>query len=368
MPGFSLLYFLDLEKAPKSFLTPKLFRIQIERVISFLVALFFESMRFNGTFALMNYPWGGNRRFNSYTAYFQQQFGGRVQKISIDAGFTCPNRDGSKGLGGCTFCANDAFNPSYCQPAKSVTEQLQEGVAFHRKRYRRSKGYLAYFQAYTNTYAEVSKLQELYEEALCFDGVLGLVIGTRPDAVNDEVLELLTRLNQKAYVMVEYGVESVHQQTLERINRAHSYDCAVESIVKTAQCGLSCGAHLIFGLPGETHDMMLASVAEVSKLPLTTVKFHQLQIFKHTVMANEYLINPEAFKLFSLDEYVDFICNVTEQLNPDMVIERFAGEVPPRYLVSAPWGELRYDAILQLIERELEKRQTFQGKYFHSSR
>lgn len=311
----------------------------------------------------MNYPWGDNRRFNSYTAYFQRQFGGRVQKISIDAGFTCPNRDGTKGLGGCTYCVNDAFNPSYCQPTKSVTQQLQEGVAFHQKRYRRSKGYLAYFQAYTNTYAEVSNLNQLYEEALNFKGILGLVIGTRPDAVNDEVLNLLSKLNQKAYIMVEFGVESVHDQTLKVINRGHTFDNAVEAITKTAKAGIPCGAHLIFGLPGETKTMMLHTVSEISKLPLKTVKFHQLQIFKNTIMANEYLENPVAFELFDLDEYIDFICDVTERLNPNIVIERFAGEVPPRYLISAPWGELRYDSVLQLIENNLEKRNTFQGKH-----
>ncbi len=315
----------------------------------------------------MNYPWGDKRRFNSYTAYFQRQFGGRVQKISIDAGFTCPNRDGTNGVGGCTYCVNDAFNPSYCHPTKSVTQQLQEGVEFHKKRYRRSKGYLAYFQAYTNTYANISKLQHLYEEALSFEGILGLVIGTRPDAVNEEVLDLLKKLCHKAYIMVEYGVESVHDKTLKRIHRGHTFACVVEAITKTAQAGLPCGAHLIFGLPGETESMMLDSVSEISKLPLTTVKFHQLQIFKNTVMAKEYLENPEFFQLFDLDEYVDFICDVTESLNPNIVIERFAGEVPPRYLVSAPWGELRYDSVLQYIENNLEKRNTFQGKYFRSS-
>lgn len=312
----------------------------------------------------MNYPWGDSRRFNSYPAYFKKQFGGRVQKISIDAGFTCPNRDGSKGTNGCTFCVNDAFNPSYCVPSKTVTQQIQEGISFHQKRYRRSKGYLAYFQAYTNTYASINMLESLYREALRFPGVLGLVIGTRPDAVDDDVLGLLKMLNQKAYVVLEYGIESIYDQTLARINRGHTYQDAVNAIVKTSDFGLICGAHLIFGLPGESREMMLAAADEISKLPLTTIKFHQLQIFKHTVMETEYQTDPSAFHLFDLNEYVDFVCDVAERLNPDFVIERFAGEVPPRYLVSAPWGNLRYDTVLQLIEDNLEKRNTFQGNFY----
>ncbi|HOI32066.1 MAG: TIGR01212 family radical SAM protein [Bacteroidales bacterium] len=312
----------------------------------------------------MNYPWGDQRRFNSYTAYFKKIFGGRIQKISLDAGFTCPNRDGSKGYGGCTYCVNDAFNPSYCQPSKSITQQLEEGKEFHQKRYRRASKYLAYFQAYSNTYADLDTLRKRYREALSVEGVVGLVIGTRPDVVDDEVLKLLAEIKKEKYVMVEYGVESIYDQTLKRINRGHDFAATKSAIHKTAAFGIPVGAHLIFGLPGESHQMMLDAAEVLSNLPLTTIKFHQLQLFKNTAMAEEYKQNPEEFMLFDLESYIDFIVSFTERLNPAIVIERFAGEVPPRYLISAPFGTLRYDAVLQRIEKELENRDTFQGKKF----
>ncbi len=310
----------------------------------------------------MNYPWGDQRRFNSYTAYFKRIFGGRVQKISLDAGFSCPNRDGSKGVGGCTYCINDAFNPSYCQPSKSITQQLEEGKAFHQKRYRRASKYLAYFQAYSNTYADIDTLKKRYQEALSVEGVIGLVIGTRPDVVDDEKLQLLAEIQKDHYIMVEYGIESIYDQTLKRINRGHDFAASRNAILKTAALNIPVGAHLIFGLPGESHQMMLDAAAVLSDLPLTTIKFHQLQIFRNTAMAKDFKQNPEAFQLFDLDSYVDFIVSFTELLSPKIVIERFAGEVPPRFLISSPFGNLRYDAVLQLIEKELIKRDTFQGK------
>jgi len=310
----------------------------------------------------MNYPWGDQRRFNSYTAYFKRIFGGRVQKISLDAGFSCPNRDGSISVGGCTYCINDAFNPSYCQPSKSITQQLEEGKAFHQKRYRRASKYLAYFQAYSNTYADIDTLKKRYQEALSVEGVIGLVIGTRPDVVDDEKLQLLAEIQKDHYIMVEYGIESIYDQTLKRINRGHDFAASRNTILKTAALNIPVGAHLIFGLPGESHQMMLDAAAVLSDLPLTTIKFHQLQIFRNTAMAKDFKQNPEAFQLFDLDSYVDFIVSFTELLSPKIVIERFAGEVPPRFLISSPFGNLRYDAVLQLIEKELIKRDTFQGK------
>ncbi|MDA3944605.1 MAG: TIGR01212 family radical SAM protein [Bacteroidetes bacterium] len=312
----------------------------------------------------MIYPWGDSRRFNSYTAYFKRQFGGRVQKISLDAGFTCPNRDGTKGRGGCTFCANDAFNPSYCQPSKPIRQQLDEGKVFHQKRYRRANHFLAYFQAYSNTYADLETLKMRYKEALAVEGVIGLVIGTRPDAVSDEVLEFLSELSHSYYIMLEYGIESVYDQSLERVNRAHSFETARNAVFRTHEFGLPCGAHFIFGLPGESRQMMLDAAEVISALPLTTVKFHQLQIFKNTPMAAEFLKNSEAFELFDINTYTDFIIDFIERLNPEIVIERFASEVPPRFLLSAPFGNLRYDAVLGFIEQKLEERNSFQGKNF----
>lgn len=304
------------------------------------------------------------RRFNSYNSYFTRQFGGRVQKISIDAGFSCPNRDGTLSTGGCTFCSNQAFNPSYCQPEKSIRQQIEEGIEFHQRRYRRAERYLAYFQPYSNTYKPLEELKVLYQQALEVPGIIGLVIGTRPDLVDEELLNYFNIIQQNHYVMLEYGVESVYDETLRRVNRGHDFATAEQAIRLTAQHGIPCGAHFIFGLPGETKAMMLDAAHIISRLPLTTVKFHQLQIFKGTPMAEEYLQHPEHFHLFDLDEYIDFVIDFTERLNPELVIERFAGEVPPRFLVSEPWMKLRYDEVLRRIEQRMEERDTWQGKRY----
>ncbi len=285
-------------------------------------------------------------------------------KISIDAGFTCPNRDGRVGTGGCSFCLNDAFNPSYCLPQKSVSQQIAEGIEFHQRRYRRAGHYLAYFQPHTNTYAPLSELRRLYEEALSCEGVVGLVIGTRPDSVAPEVLDYLESLSRRYYVMVEYGVESVDDVTLRRVNRGHTFGCAEQAIRLTAERGINTGAHLILGLPGETPSMMLRAAEVISQLPLTTLKLHQLQIFKNTPMARDFINNPSDYHLFSLEEYIDFVIDFVERLSPDIVVERFAGEVPPRYLLSEPWLTLRYDQVLNRIERRMEERNAYQGRLF----
>lgn len=312
----------------------------------------------------MTYPWGDNRRFNSYSNYFTKQFGGRVQKISIDAGFSCPNRDGKLSTGGCTFCSNAAFNPSYCKPEKSIKQQIEEGIEFHQKRYRRASKYLAYFQPFSNTYKPLGKLKGIYQQALEMPEIAGIVIGTRPDLVDEQILQYLNKIQQTHYVMLEYGVESVYDETLKRVNRGHNFATAERAIRLTAQYGIPCGAHFIFGLPGETKAMMLDAADIISRLPLTTVKFHQLQIFKDTKMAEEYQQHPENFHLFDLEEYIDFAIDFAERLNPDIVIERFAGEVPPRYLVSEPWMKLRYDEVLARIEKRMEERETWQGRYY----
>lgn len=311
------------------------------------------------------YRWGHSRRFNSYAEHFKKMFGARVQKISVDAGFTCPNRDGTIGTGGCTFCSNDAFNPSYCLPRKPIRQQVEEGIEFHRKRYRRAKQYLVYFQAYSNTYKPLDELKALYKEGLDCEGVIGLVIGTRPDLVDAELIDYLQSLRKHTYVMLEFGVESVYDTSLKRVNRGHDFAASVNAIKMAAAAGIPCGAHLIFGLPGETRDQMLASAGIISALPLTTIKFHQLQLFKNTAMGAEYLKNKSEFSLFSLDEYIRFVVSYTELLNPDIVIERFAGEVPPRFLVSPTWGPLRYDNLVRMIEQEMERQDTWQGKYHH---
>lgn len=311
-----------------------------------------------------SYFWGHERRFNAYSNYFKSHFGGRVQKVSIDAGFTCPNRDGSLGTGGCTFCNNNAFSPSYCIPQKSVTQQIEEGIAFHRKRYRKSVGYLAYFQSYTNTYDTIDKLSKLYNEALQVPEVLGLVIGTRPDAIDADKLDMLKQLSDNYYVTIEYGVESIYNHTLERVNRGHDFETSVKAIKETAVRGLNCGAHFIMGLPGESRDEMLAYADVISELPLTSAKFHQLQIIEGTAMANEYRKNPEEFNFFSWEEYQEFFIHFLEKLSPEIVVERFTGEAPPDLIISPRWGKGRSEGMMVEFEKKMEELDTWQGKFY----
>jgi uncharacterized protein len=310
------------------------------------------------------YPWGTERRFNSYSNYFRDKCGARVQKVSIDAGFTCPNRDGSKSFGGCTYCRNDAFNPSYCHPSKSVSEQIGEGIKFHKWRYNEAVSYLAYFQAYSNTYAPLETLKKLYEEALSYPGVAGLIIGTRPDCVDEEKLEYFKYLSEKCYLAIEYGIESCYNKTLKRINRGHTIEDAVSALDMTSAFGINAGAHFIFGLPGETREEMMAQVDFISDLPIKTVKFHQLQIMKGTLMESEFRNNPADFELFEWEEYLDFFIGFLDRLNPAIVVERFTGEAPPRYLSVEGWGKKRTDQIVNLVEKRLEALNTWQGRLY----
>lgn len=318
----------------------------------------------NPIYLTMDYPWGHQRRFNAYVSYFQRERGTRLQKISIDAGFSCPNRDGTVGTGGCTFCRNDAFNPSYCQPEKSITQQINEGIEFHHTRYRRADGYIAYFQAFSNTYAKLELLQKLYGEALAHPLVEGISIGTRPDCMSDEILDYLREVSRTKLVNVEFGVESCYDNTLERINRGHTFAQARDAIERTARAGLHAGGHFIFGLPGESMEDMLAEAPVISALPLKSVKFHQLQILKGTPMEKENSEKPWDFVKYSLEAYIDFIVDFLERFNPDIMIERLSGEVPPRYLAAHGWGLIRNDQVLQKIEQRLLERDTWQGKYF----
>lgn len=312
----------------------------------------------------MIYPWGHQRRFNSYITYFQRSFGARIQKLSIDAGFDCPNRDGTVGTGGCTFCLNDAFNPSYCQPEKPVRQQIDEGIEFHRSRYRRAGGYMAYFQAFTNTYAPLELLKATYGEALDHPLVHAIAIGTRPDCMTEEILQYLQEINRIKPVMVEYGVESCYNRTLLRINRGHTFEQAEEAIRQTSQAGLHTAAHFIFGLPGESIDDMMAEAAIISALPLKSVKFHQLQILKGTRIEQENIEKPWDFVKFSLEGYIEFIIDFLEHFNPAIMIERMCGEVPPRYLAAHGWGVIRNDEVLKMIEKRMEERDSWQGKNY----
>ncbi len=312
----------------------------------------------------MSYIWKHNRRYNAYSNYFKQLFGERIQKLSIDAGFTCPNRDGVISKGGCTFCNNDAFNPSYCQPEKTITQQINEGIEFHSWRYRHASQYLAYFQAYSNTYAPLEKLQQVYNEALAHPSIIGLIIGTRPDCIDDEKLAYFAELAKTHYIAIEYGIESCYDKTLKIINRGHDFETTVQAIQKTAQYGIKTGGHIIFGLPGETIPEMLAEADTLSRLPLTTLKFHQLQIIKGTWMEQDYILSPDKYTFFQLEAYIDFVIDFLEQLNPNIVIERFVSEVPPRFQAGEHWGLIRNEQILNKIEKRLLERDTYQGKYY----
>jgi len=311
------------------------------------------------------FPWGHQRRFNAYSNYFRLKFGGRLQKVSIDAGFTCPNREGSAGNGGCSYCDNDAFNPSYCTPDKSITRQLQEGIDFLSHRYKSPRGYLAYFQAFSNTYAPLARLKSLYSEALSFPGILGLIIGTRPDCIDEEKLDYIAELSEKYFVVIEYGVESCYDRTLRRINRGHTFQKAMEAIRLTSDKKIKTGAHFIFGLPGESRTEMLDEARIISGLPLDSVKFHQLQIVKGTRMAADYNRNPSDFDLFTFEEYVEFFVAFLELLNPAIVVERFTGEAPPRKLEVQNWGKKRTDQISRIIEDRLEELDTWQGRLYN---
>ncbi|MFN8210489.1 MAG: TIGR01212 family radical SAM protein [Bacteroidales bacterium] len=310
------------------------------------------------------FPWGHERRFNAYPDYFRLRFGGRLQKVSIDAGFTCPNRDGSKGTGGCTYCNNDAFNPSYCTPEKSVTRQLEEGIGFLEHRYHSPKGYLAYFQAYSNTYSSLEQMKDLYSEALSYPGIKGIIIGTRPDCVDEKKLDYIAELSREHYVVIEYGIESCYDKTLTRINRGHTFQDSINAIRLTKERGVKTGAHLIFGLPGETREEMINEAGIISSLGIDSAKFHQLQIVKGTRMEREYNSNPGEFRLFSFEEYVDFFIEFLERLNPAIVVERFTGEASPSVLAVQNWGRKRTDQVSAIIEKRLEELDTWQGRLY----
>lgn len=315
----------------------------------------------------MIFPWGDARRFNAYNRFIRARFGRRMQKLTLDAGFTCPNRDGRCGTGGCTYCLNDAFNPAYCTPQKSITQQIDDGIAFHlHRRPARSSGstgYLAYFQAYSNTYAPLDRLQELYEEALAHPAIEGLIIATRPDCIDEPLLDYLETLQQRSYISLEIGIESLHDKTLQRIHRGHTMECTEQAIEQIHRHHLPIGTHLIFGLPGETPEQWLLDVSYINRLPVQSIKFHQLQIIKGTQMEQDYLLHPEDFHLFSADEYTTFIADYLERLRPDITVERFASEVPPKYLATSGWKNMKYDQILQQIEEKLNMRDSWQGKF-----
>lgn len=289
--------------------------------------------------------------YKDYSHWIRDQFPFRVQKISVDAAFSCPNRDGRLSLGGCAFCDNKTFNPSYCDRGKSITQQLEEGKAFFAKKYPEMK-YLAYFQAYSNTYAPLEELKRKYEEALAVDDVVGLVIGTRPDCVSDEALDYLQQLNQRTFLIVEYGIESANDNTLRRINRGHTFDCSRQAIIKAHQRGIITCGHIILGLPGEDEEEMLHQASTISQLPLDIIKLHQLQIIKGTPLAKEYEAHP--FHVFSAEEYVNLVIRYVSQLRNDLVLERFVSQSPPNMVIAPKWG-LKNHEFTDLLNKRIRE-------------
>jgi len=303
------------------------------------------------------------KRYLDYSSFIKSTFGKRVQKISLDIGFSCPNRDGTKGHGGCTYCNNNTFNPAYCEPTKSISEQLQEGICFFSKKYKTQK-YLAYFQAYTNTYADFESLKKMYNEALNVEGVIGLVIGTRPDCISNEIIDYLSFLSKKHFISLEFGVESTNEKTLINVNRCHTFEETKTTFELCKDKGFYLGAHLIIGLPGETKKELLNHAIEISKLPIDTLKLHHLQIVKNSVMAVQYKRNPENFKLFTSEDYIEFITNFIGFLRPDIVIERFISETPKDLLIAPNWGRLKNFEIVAKIDKKLIEKNTWQGKFY----
>lgn len=306
------------------------------------------------------FPWGGSKRYNDYSAYFKKRFEGKVQKISLDAGFTCPNRDGLRGVGGCSYCNNRSFSPDYCHQEKNIADQLESGISFFASKYPTMR-YLAYFQAYTNTYAPVAQLRQLYEAALRHPEVDGLVIATRPDCLSDEVLDLLAEFSGRCYLSIELGVESFKEETLQRINRGHTAAESVEAIRRIAQRGLDNCIHLILGLPGETDGDFIHHAQTLSGLPVQSIKLHQLQIHKGTRMAREYLENPDSFNLFGMEQYADLVVRFLEQLSPGIIVQRFVSSAPASLVIAPNWGIKNHEFVAK-VDKLLQERDSWQGK------
>lgn len=303
------------------------------------------------------------KRYNDYSSYIKKHFSERVQKITLNTGFTCPNRDGSKGVGGCTYCNNNSFNPNFSKGRKSVTEQIEEGMNFFKHKNPGYK-YLAYFQSYTNTYADIELIRSMYLEAVAHPNIVGLVIGTRPDCISEEIIAILSDIAQEYYVSLEFGIESTLDRTLSAVNRCHTFAETKKAYFMAADKGIHLGGHIILGLPGETRQDVLNHAKTLSELPIDTLKIHHLQIVKHTMMEKQYRDDPTFFDLFTMDEYIDLVCEFVAHLRPDIVIERFISESPGHLLVAPQWGRVKNFEIVERIRKNLTTKDLFQGKYY----
>ena len=298
-----------------------------------------------------------NIPYLDYGTWLRKRFPFKVQKLSVDAGFTCPNRDGHIGTGGCIYCNNQSFSPTYCNRQLSVREQLEAGKRFFGRKYPDMR-YMAYFQSFTNTYADLDHLRRLYEEALEVDDIVGIVIGTRPDCVSLPLLDYLQKLNRQTMVTVEYGIETANDQTLQLINRGHDFQCSRHAVELTAERGITVGGHIIIGLPGETAEESIAQAHVMSSLPLDILKIHQMQIIKGTRLAAMYAEKP--FHLYTPDEYTETIISYLEHLRPDIAVERFASQSPKDLLIAPQWGLKNYE-LTNLVVNKMKREGRYQG-------
>ncbi len=308
----------------------------------------------------IEFQWGSDKRYNDYSAYFRKRFDGKVQKISLDAGFTCPNRDGSRGKGGCSYCNNQSFNPDYCRAEQNIADQLTRGIEFFSAKYPDMR-YLAYFQAYSNTYAPVELLRQSYDSALSHPEVAGLVIATRPDCLSTEILDLLEEFSHKSYVSIELGVESFNEETLVKINRGHTASESISAIQRIAERKIDNCIHLIFGLPGEADNDFIRTAHILSGLPVQSIKLHQLQIHKGTRMALDYKKDPGSFNLFEVDQYADLVVRFLEHLSPDIIVQRFVSSAPASLLIAPRWDMKNYQFVA-IVNKLLAERDTWQGR------
>lgn len=277
-----------------------------------------------------------------FSEYLKTVFPTKVQKISLNAYLSCPNRDGIDGLkGGCTYCNNKSFSPEYTQQKHSISQQVEEGIAFFSRKYPSMK-YIAYFQSYTNTYGDTSHLIDLYEEAIWHPEVVGLFVGTRPDCISEELLEYFSDLSKRLKVYIEYGVETTNDTTLERVKRGHTFSSSMHAIQATHAHGIPCGAHLIIGLPGEKEEDFLSHIHRLNDLPITSLKLHQLQILKGTALGREYLQDPDRFALFTMDDYIRTAILLLRHLRPDIYVDRFTSQSPKDLLLAPKWDVKNY--------------------------
>jgi hypothetical protein len=303
----------------------------------------------------------GILQWNDYSSYIRRTFGQRVQKISVNAGFTCPNRDGKISADGCIYCTNKSFSPFYCNSDDSISEQLRKGIDFFSPKYNAQK-YLAYFQTYTNTYGNINALRQKYYEALSVDGVIGLVISTRPDCVDDEIMRLLADYAEEKYVEIEFGLESTKNSTLELINRGHTYEQAVDAIMLAQKYGIRSGVHLILGLPYETEDDFYVHAEKISRLPISTLKLHQMQVLKGTRLESLYNENKSAFADLALENYVRIVANLLDMLNPEIIVERLTSESPREMVLYPDWNGRKNFEVSHIVNAFMKKNGMFQGR------